>query len=67
MEYLYQRVVGANRAAAVDRIYIPGKIEQLVQEERERTGIPLVRAEVDTLNEAARKVGRPLLKVKERL
>ncbi|KAI1323802.1 Malate/L-lactate dehydrogenase [Xylariaceae sp. FL0255] len=67
MEYLYQRVVGADRAAAVDRIYFPGEIEQLVQEERERTGIPLLRAEVDALNEEARKVGRPLLEVKERL
>lgn len=57
MDYLYRRVVGSGRAAGVDRIYFPGEIEQLTQEERERTGIPFVRAEIDALNEEARRVG----------
>ncbi|KAI2638598.1 Malate/L-lactate dehydrogenase [Xylaria nigripes] len=64
MDYLYQRVVGADKAAGVDRIYFPGEIEQLTQEEREKTGIPLVQAEIDALNEEAKKAGQPLLVVK---
>jgi len=64
MDYLYQRVVGVDKAAGVDRIYFPGEIEQLRQEEREKTGIPLVQAEIDALNEEAKKVGKPSLRVK---
>ncbi|KAI1431774.1 Malate/L-lactate dehydrogenase [Xylaria sp. CBS 124048] len=64
MDYLYQRVVGAEKAAGVDRIYFPGEIEQITQEEREKTGIPLVQAEIDALNEEAKRVGKPLLVVK---
>lgn len=64
MDYLYQRVVGADKAAGTDRIYFPGEIEQLKQEERERTGIPLVQAEIDALNEEAKKVGKPSLVLK---
>ncbi|GKT91249.1 malate/L-lactate dehydrogenase [Colletotrichum tofieldiae] len=61
MDYLYQRVVGSDKAAGVDRIYFPGEIEQLNQQERERSGIPLVQAEIDALNEEAERVGaRPL-------
>lgn len=56
MQYLYDRVVGSDKAAGVDRIYFPGEIEQICQREREKTGIPLVQAEVDALNEEARKV-----------
>ncbi|KAI0405903.1 Malate/L-lactate dehydrogenase [Xylaria palmicola] len=65
MDYLYQRVTGADKAAGVDRIYFPGEIEQLTQEEREKTGIPLVQAEIDALNEEAARVGKPALVVKE--
>ncbi|KAK1479944.1 malate/L-lactate dehydrogenase [Colletotrichum cuscutae] len=62
MDYLYQRVVGSDKAAGVDRIYFPGEIEQLQQQEREKTGIPLVQAEIDALNEEATKVGaKPLV------
>ncbi|KAI3323640.1 hypothetical protein HD806DRAFT_522240 [Xylariaceae sp. AK1471] len=61
IEYLYQRVANADRAADVDRIYFPGEIERLVQAEREKTGIPLVKAEMDALNAEARRVGRPPL------
>lgn len=62
MQYLYDRVVGSDRAAGVERIYFPGEIEQLTQAERERTGIPYVQAEVDALNEEARRVGAKSLK-----
>ncbi|KAK6949246.1 hypothetical protein Daesc_009320 [Daldinia eschscholtzii] len=64
MDVLYQRVVGSDKAAGVDRIYFPGEIEQLTQEQREKTGIPLVQAEIDALNEEAKKIGKPLLAVK---
>ncbi|EEU39917.1 uncharacterized protein NECHADRAFT_79623 [Fusarium vanettenii 77-13-4] len=56
MQYLYERVVGSEKAAGVERIYFPGEIEQLAQKEREERGIPLVQAEIDALNEEARKV-----------
>lgn len=56
MDYLYQRVVGSDKAAGVERIYFPGELEQIAQREREKTGIPYVKAEVDALNEEARKV-----------
>ncbi|KAI0599794.1 Malate/L-lactate dehydrogenase [Biscogniauxia sp. FL1348] len=65
MDYLHQRVVNSDKAAGVDRIYFPGEIEQLTQEERERTGIPLVQAEIDALNEEAKRVGKPALVVKD--
>ncbi|KAI1175588.1 Malate/L-lactate dehydrogenase [Nemania sp. FL0916] len=64
MDYLYQRVVGADKAAGVDRIYFPGEMEQLRQEERGKTGIPLVQAEIDALNEEAKRVGKPSLVIK---
>lgn len=56
MQYLYERVVGSDKAAGVERIYFPGELEQLSQKEREKNGIPLVQAEIDALNEEARKV-----------
>jgi len=56
MQYLYGRVVGSEKAAGVERIYFPGEIEQLTQQEREKTGIPLVQAEIDALNEEAERV-----------
>ncbi|KAH7355902.1 malate dehydrogenase [Pyrenochaeta sp. MPI-SDFR-AT-0127] len=57
MQYLYDRVVGTEKAAGVDRIYFPGELEQLQQQEREKTGIPLVQAEIDALNVEAAIVG----------
>lgn len=57
MQYLYERVVGSEKAAGVQRIYFPGEIEQLTEIEREKSGIPLVQAEVDALNAEAVKVG----------
>lgn len=56
MDYLYQRVVGSDKAAGVDRIYFPGELEQIAQSEREKTGIPYVQAEIDALNDEAHKV-----------
>jgi LDH2 family malate/lactate/ureidoglycolate dehydrogenase len=58
MDYLYQRVVEAEKIDGVDRIYFPGEIEQLRQEERLRDGIPLVETEVAALNAEAKLVGR---------
>ncbi|KAF2874246.1 Malate/L-lactate dehydrogenase [Massariosphaeria phaeospora] len=57
MDYLYERVVGSDRMAGVDRVYYPGEIEQLTKEKRLQSGIPLVQAEVDALNTEARRVG----------
>ena len=57
MDYLYQRVIGSDRMAGVDRIYFPGELEQLMKEQRLQGGIPLVQAEVDALNEEAGRVG----------
>ena len=57
MDYLYQRVTGSDKAAGVERIYFPGEIEQIAQQEREKNGIPLVQAEIDALNEEAKRVG----------
>lgn len=63
LEYLHRRVVESEKMAGVDRIYFPGEIEQLNQREREANGIPFVQAEIDALNEEAKAVGAPLLKV----
>jgi LDH2 family malate/lactate/ureidoglycolate dehydrogenase len=57
MQYLYDRVVGSEKMAGVDRIYFPGEIEQLTHEERLRTGIPYVEAEIAALNKEADLVG----------
>lgn len=56
MDYLYQRVVGSDLMAGVDRIYYPGEIEQITHEERLKTGIPYVQAEIDALNAEAEKI-----------
>ena len=65
MQYLYERVVGSDKAAGIERIYFPGELEQLTQEEREKTGIPLVQAEIDALNEEAKKVSVSPLKTSQ--
>ncbi|KAF2795356.1 Malate/L-lactate dehydrogenase [Melanomma pulvis-pyrius CBS 109.77] len=57
MDYLYDRVRGSDRMAGIDRIYFPGEMEQLMQEQRLKHGIPLVHAEVVALNDEARRVG----------
>ncbi|KIW62932.1 hypothetical protein PV04_09820 [Phialophora macrospora] len=61
MDYLYQRVVGSETMAGVERIYFPGEIEQITAAERSKSGIPLVKAEIDALNAEAERVGKPRL------
>ncbi|KAL4896122.1 Malate/L-lactate dehydrogenase [Aspergillus ambiguus] len=57
MDYLYQRVVGSDKMGGVDRIYYPGEIEQITQEERMAGGIPFTEAEIEGLNQEAELVG----------
>ncbi|KAE8349200.1 putative malate/L-lactate dehydrogenase [Aspergillus coremiiformis] len=57
MDYLYRRVVGSEKMVGVDRIYYPGEIEQITHEERLKTGIPFIQAEIDSLNREADTVG----------
>jgi len=61
MDYLYQRVVSCEKMAGVERIYFPGEIEQLTQEERLKSGIPYTNGEIEALNNEAREVGADLL------
>jgi LDH2 family malate/lactate/ureidoglycolate dehydrogenase len=63
MDYLHRRVVGSDKMPGIDRIYFPGEIEQLKQEERLRTGIPYVDAEIKALNAEAERVGAQKLVV----
>lgn len=57
MDYLYQRVISSELMAGVDRIYYPGEIEHITHEDRLKTGIPYVQAEIDALNAEAEKIG----------
>ncbi len=57
MDYLYQKVVGSEKAAGVERIYYPGEIELDVEEERRRSGIPYTSGEVEALSAEAVRVG----------
>ncbi|KAK5941620.1 hypothetical protein PMZ80_005568 [Knufia obscura] len=57
MDYLYQKVVGSEKAAGVERIYYPGEIEVDREEERRINGIPYTLGEVEALNVEADKVG----------
>ena len=63
MEFLYNKVKGAETMVGVDTIYFPGEIEQLNQKRREKSGIPFVEAEINTMNEEAKSVGVAPLKV----
>lgn len=63
MDYLYKRVVESDKMAGVDRIYIPGEIEQLTEVARLDEGIPYVQAEINALNYEADKVGASKIKV----
>ncbi|KAL3452955.1 Malate/L-lactate dehydrogenase [Aspergillus insuetus] len=62
MDYLYQRVVGSDKMADVDRIYYPGEIEQITREKRLVEGIPFTEAEIESLNKEAELVGVEKLK-----
>ncbi|EED12507.1 malate/L-lactate dehydrogenase, putative [Talaromyces stipitatus ATCC 10500] len=57
MDYLYQRVVGSEKMAGVERIYYPGEIEHITRERRLVEGIPFTVAEIMGLNEEAELVG----------
>lgn len=57
MAYLYKRVVESEKMAGVDRIYFPGEIEILTEEQRLVEGIPFADAEVAGLNREADRVG----------
>lgn len=63
MDYLYQKVVGSEKAAGVERIYYPGEIEIEREEDRRRNGIPFTSGEVEALNAEAEKVGTARLEV----
>lgn len=63
MDTLYQRVVTAEKMHGVDRIYFPGEIEQIREDERLRDGIPFVQDEIDTLNAEAQRVGVANIKI----
>ncbi|KAE8325377.1 Malate/L-lactate dehydrogenase [Aspergillus sergii] len=64
MDYLFRRVTQSERAPGTDRVYFPGEIELLNQDQREKTGIPYVEAEIKSLNEEARRVGSKELQTK---
>jgi LDH2 family malate/lactate/ureidoglycolate dehydrogenase len=63
MDYLYQRVVGCEKMAGVDRIYYPGEVEQITREKRLEEGIPFTGSEIEKLNQEAELVGVEKLKV----
>lgn len=57
MDYLFKRVKNSDRMVGVDEIFFPGELERIMKEQRLRTGIPLVQAEVEALNKEAYQVG----------
>jgi LDH2 family malate/lactate/ureidoglycolate dehydrogenase len=63
MGVLYDRVVGCEKMKGVERIYFPGEIEQVTHEERLKTGIPYVEAEIEALNREAELVGSKKIEV----
>lgn len=65
MDYLYQRVVSSERAAGVERIYYPGELEQIAEEDRRKNGIPYTAGELESLNAEAESVGAPKLVLNE--
>jgi LDH2 family malate/lactate/ureidoglycolate dehydrogenase len=56
MGTLYDKCVGSEKMEGVDRIWFPGEIERVTAEERRKTGIPFVKAEVEALNREAERV-----------
>lgn len=57
MDVLYQKAVNSEKMHGVDRIYFPGEIEQLNEDQRLKDGIPYAKAEIDALNAEAEKLG----------
>ena len=61
LQFLYDKITKSEKMPSTDRIYFPGEIELLTEAERNKSGIPLVQAEIDALNAEAEKVGaKPL-------
>ncbi|KAK3942628.1 hypothetical protein QBC46DRAFT_69365 [Diplogelasinospora grovesii] len=63
MDVLYQKVVGSDKMHGVERIYFPGEIEQLREEERLKDGIPYVQDEINTLNGEAERLKVSKIKI----
>ena len=59
MDVLYQTVVHGEKMHDTDRIYYPGEIEQIKEQERLREGIPFVEAEISALDAEADKANVP--------
>ena len=57
MQVLYDRVHGSSKMAGVDRIYFPGEIEQVTEQDRRQNGVPFKKSEIEALNAEARRVG----------
>jgi LDH2 family malate/lactate/ureidoglycolate dehydrogenase len=55
-------VVESKTATGVDRIYFPGEIEQIEEQQRLRYGIPMTGTELAALNNEARSAGIEPLK-----
>ncbi|RMX84120.1 hypothetical protein D0868_15541 [Hortaea werneckii] len=63
MDVLYERVTEGERAKGVERIYMPGELEQITERKRREEGIPFVKGEVEGLDAEARKCGVEGLRV----
>lgn len=57
MKYLYERVVGSEKMAGVERIYFPGEVELVRRDERLKSGIPYAHEEIELLNQEAKEAG----------
>ncbi|KAI6853340.1 hypothetical protein KC350_g40 [Hortaea werneckii] len=55
MDVLYERVTEGERAKGVERIYMPGELEQITERKRREEGIPFVKGEVEGLDAEARR------------
>ncbi|KAJ5676763.1 uncharacterized protein N7477_002396 [Penicillium maclennaniae] len=67
MDYLYKRVTESEKADGVEQIFFPGEIEQIMEEQRLTTGIPLAEAEIAGLNKEADLVDVEHLKIQSAL
>lgn len=57
MDTLVEKIRGSESAHGVEQIFVPGERPTRVQREREESGIPMRRGEIDVLNEAAVDLG----------
>lgn len=57
MQVLYEKVKGSQPMAGVDQIFMPGEIEHMTEKQRRAGGIPMKPAEIQALNDEARRVG----------